>query len=206
MKIPNKIKNIIFDLGGVIMDLDIEKTRDAFSHMGFDESMFHLHETEDPNIFLQLERGIITENNFFSALQHLLEKPLPLSRLKTAWNEMIVDFQPQKIRLLQELKKQYRTFLVSNTNITHIERCNEILLRKYHISSLNDLFEKTYYSYKTGLRKPELTFFEFVIKQSSLNPSETLFIDDSQENVATARRTGMTVLLHPRNAPLVLEW
>ena len=205
MKIPNNIKNIIFDLGGVIMDLDIDKTRNALSLLGFDESMFHLHETDKDNIFILLERGLITENAFFSGLIQIIGSPLSVTRLKKAWNGMIADFQPKKIKLLQDLKPQYRTFLLSNTNTIHIQRCNEILKKKYHLSGLNELFEKTYYSYETGLRKPEPGFFRFVLEKSHLQPSETLFIDDSPEHIEAARHTGIITLLHKRNAPLDLE-
>ena len=205
MKIPNKIKNIIFDLGGVIMDLDIEKTKNALSRLGFNESMFHLHETpENHNIFILLERGLISEASFFSELKHRVERPVTAEQLKTAWNEMIVGFQPQKIKLLQDLKKEYRTFLLSNTNIIHIERCNEIISQNYHMTGLNELFEKTYYSFETGFRKPEPAFFDLILRKSDLIPSETLFIDHSSEHLETAHLLGINTLFHVRNAPLIL--
>lgn len=206
MKIPKNIKNIIFDLGGVVMDLDIEKTKKSLARLGFGESMFHLQEEpENKNIFILLERGIISETEFYSALKNIIGKPVTLEQLKTAWNEMIVDFQPQKIKLLQELKSKYRTFLLSNTNIVHIERCNEILAQKYHLSGLGELFEKTYYSYKTGLRKPESSIFELVLNSSNLVPSETLFIDDAAIHLETAEKLGINTLYLTRNAPLNLH-
>lgn len=187
------------------MDLDIEKTQSALSRLGFDESMFHLHEEpENKNIFILLERGLISETIFFSELKHMIGKPITTEQLKTAWNEMIVDFQPQKIKLLQCLRKKYRTFLLSNTNIIHIKQCNEIISKKYHISGLNELFEKAYYSYETGLRKPEPAIFEYVLNKSRLVPCETLFIDDSDEHLRTAQSLGIITLFHARNTPLTL--
>ena len=206
MKFPKNIKNIIFDLGGVVMDLDIEKTKKSLARLGFNESMFHLQEVpENKNIFILLERGIISETEFYSELKNIIGKPVTSEQLKTAWNEMILGFQPKKIRLLQELKSKYRTFLLSNTNIIHIARCNEILAQKYHLSGLDEMFEKTYYCYKTGLRKPETSIFEYVLHNSSLIPSETLFIDDSLIHLETAEKLGINTFYLTRNAPLILS-
>ena len=205
MKIPNQIKNIIFDLGGVIMDLDIEKTKKSLALLGFEESMFHLNDPEHNNIFVRLERGQVTEKAFFENLRKLTGKPVAENVLKEAWNGMIADFQLPKILLLQELRSRYRTFLLSNTNSIHIARCNEILHRKFHLTGLEDLFEKTYYSYETGWRKPEPEIFIYVLTHSHLKPEETLFVDDSQEHVDAARTLGLQTHLHPRNAPLTTE-
>ena len=205
-KIPKKIKNIIFDLGGVVMDLDIEKTKRALARLGFDESMFHLHNNGgEENVFLLLERGFIPEEVFFSRLKTIVGKPVSTKQLISAWNAMILGFNPLKIKLLLELKPKFRTFLLSNTNVIHIKRCNEIISGKYNMNSLNDLFEKTYYSYETGLRKPEPDIFELVIRENNLIPSETLFIDDSKEHLETARLLGIKTLLLERNASLTLD-
>jgi len=188
------------------MDLDIDRTKKSLSALGLQESMFHLNDTDNNNIFVQLEKGELTEHDFFIRLKEIIGKPLPDTVLKKVWNEMIVDFKASKIKLLQELRHRYHTFLLSNTNEIHIARCNEIIYRKYDIPSLDELFEKTYYSHVTGMRKPEPEIFEYVLHESKLNPSETLFIDDSAEHIKTAKESGMHVWLHVRNAPLEISW
>jgi len=199
MNIPANIHNIIFDLGGVVMDLDVEKSRRAFGALGFDEKAFHLQKDDGKNIFVLLETGKITEEEFFSRLQQLLPRPVSTATLREIWNLMIVDFSEEKIRLLQELRVRYRTFLLSNTNSIHIARCNAILQKKFGLNGLDDLFEKTYYSFTTGLRKPMPEIFELVLNDSGLVPAETLFIDDSEEHLETARKLGIVTWLMERN-------
>lgn len=203
MSIPAQIHNIIFDLGGVVMDLDVERSRRAFGALGFDEEAFHLQKDDGKNVFVLLETGKITEEEFFDSLRKMLPRPVTVDTLKEIWNRMIVDFREEKIRLLQELRVRYRTFLLSNTNSIHVEKCNAILREKFGIAGLEDLFEKTYYSHTTGLRKPMPEIFELVLRESGLEPSETLFIDDSEEHLAAARRLGIHTLLLERNGDLV---
>ncbi len=202
MDIPPQIRNIIFDLGGVVMDLDVERSKEAFGALGFDESSFHLQKDDGDNIFVLLETGRITEEEFFSRLKKALPRPVTTETLKEVWNLMIVDFREEKIRLLQELRGRYRTFLLSNTNSIHITKCNGILQEKFGLSGLEALFEKAYYSHTTGLRKPMPEIFELVLQENGLVPAETLFIDDSEEHLEAAKKLGIVTRGMERNSEL----
>jgi putative hydrolase of the HAD superfamily len=202
MNIPPQIRNIIFDLGGVVMDLDVERSKQAFGALGYDESAFHLQKDDGENIFVLLETGKITEAEFFSRLKKALPAEITTDTLREVWNRMIVDFREEKIRLLQELRPRYRTFLLSNTNSIHIEKCNGILQKKFGISGLEELFDKTYYSFTTGLRKPMPEIFGLVLQENGLKPEETLFIDDSEEHLAAAKKLGIVTRGMERNGEL----
>ena len=202
MDIPPQIHNIIFDLGGVVMDLDVERSKKGFGDLGFDESSFHLQKDDGENIFVLLERGRISSEEFFSRLKKALPRPVGTETLREVWNLMIVGFREEKIRLLQELRGRYRTFLLSNTNSIHIAKCNRLLQEEYGISGLEALFEKTYYSHTTGLRKPMPEIFELVLRENGLVPAETLFIDDSEEHLAAAKSLGIVTRWMERNGEL----
>jgi len=202
MNILPQVRNIIFDLGGVVMDLDVERSKRAFGALGYDEKAFHLQNDDGDNIFILLETGRITEEEFFRRLQEALPATVTTDTLQEVWNRMIVDFREEKIRLLQELRHSYRTFLLSNTNSIHIRRCNEILQEKFGLGALEDLFEKTYYSHTTGLRKPMPEIFELVLQENGLKPAETLFIDDSEEHLEAAAKLGIVTRWMERNGEL----
>ena len=107
---------------------------------------------------------------------------------------MIIDFPVERIRLLENLKKHYRTFLLSNTNEIHLLSYSA-LLKRLHGVELDSLFEKAYYSHLIGLRKPKPDIFEYVLKQQGLKAKETLFIDDLEENIKAAQRVGLQTYL-----------
>ena len=108
-----------------------------------------------------------------------------------AWNAILLDIPKERIELLLNLGKEYRIFMLSNTNSIHMIRMNQYLRNVFGINTYKDIFEKAYYSFEMGMRKPEREIFEFVLKDSGLNPSETLFIEDTQNNIDTARQLGI---------------
>ncbi len=202
MDIPEGIRNIIFDLGGVVMDLDIEASRRAFVELGFDGSAFHLQRDDGKNLFVLYETGKMDTSTFLARLGELLPADPGAAVLTDAWNRMIVGFREPKVRLLQTLRGRYRTFLLSNTNPLHVARCDALLREGYGLQGLSDLFDRTYYSFTTGLRKPMPEIFERVLRENALVPQETLFLDDSEEHVAAAQRLGIVTRLVPRNGEL----
>ncbi len=202
MNIPAGIRNIIFDLGGVVMDLDIEASRQAFVAMGFDGEAFHLQRDDGENIFVLFETGKMDERTFLRRLRELLPGHPGEERIREAWNRMIVGFREEKIRLLQALRERYRTFLLSNTNSLHVARCNELLRQDHGIGGLDELFEETFYSYELGLRKPTPEIFRVVLERKGLQAGETLFIDDSREHLAAAEKLGIVTRWMERNSDL----
>ena len=115
---------------------------------------------------------------------------------------MLIELPEHKFLWLNELRKHYTTMVLSNTNSAHIEKTNADLQERYNLSSLNDLFDRTYLSFEVGLRKPELAIFNHVIHDAHINPAETLFIDDLDKNVAAAQAVGINAILYKKGDDL----
>ncbi len=192
---PNTpIHNIIFDLGGVILNIDYNKTTNAFKSLGvkhFEELYSQQHAS---SLFKQLECGQITQEEFMVEMKKYSPENLTSEQITQAWNAMLLDFPPERIMLLKSLKTRYRTFLLSNTNAIHLEKVQQIYKDTMGEGSLEDCFEKAYYSHLIGLRKPNKEAYEFVINEQGLKPEETLFIDDTFPNIETAEALGIQTL------------
>ncbi|MCD6598831.1 MAG: HAD family phosphatase [Bacteroidales bacterium] len=196
-----EIRNIIFDLGGVLLDLDFDKTVKDFAEMGFTPEMYQFDQ-EHSRYFLKFETGKITPADFKNGIRELLnQKDLSDDVLDEAWNAMILGFQPEKIELLKELAKTHRIFLLSNTNVQH-EKIYSRMLKEVSGLEMKDLFEKYYYSHEVGLAKPDPAIFQLVLNENDLKPEETLYIDDSQQHIDTVQKLGMQGFLFPQNGDL----
>lgn len=184
------IKNVIFDLGGVLLDIDPDRTIQAFRQLGMPDLIkpggwgYH-HE-----VFLNMEQGLLTEEEFRQGIRELVFDRVTDSQVDAAWCAMIIDFPDAKIKLLQQLQQEHRLYLFSNTNSIHIAHFQRIFREKFGFS-LSDLFVKDYYSNEIGIRKPAPEAFKYVLGHAGLNPDETLFIDDSDQNILGALQTGM---------------
>lgn len=202
-----EIKNIIFDLGGVLLNLDIQKTADAFAQMGVKEfrKLFALGHAA--SFFKEYEVGSITDDQFIDALQNLAGQPSDRSAVIAGWNAMLGDFPAERIELLIQLKQKYRLFLFSNTNAIHLASFQQTYSHAFSGSLLDDLFEKAWYSHNIRLRKPDVKAFEYVLSDKQLLPHETLFIDDALVNVEGARAAGIQGLhLEPGKSVLDIDW
>jgi len=186
------IKNIIFDLGGVIMNIDFKKTEEAFHLLGLENFSDHISQFHITDFFEKYETGMLSDEDFVKGLHKLSGKDIPTEKIIAAWNALLLDFPPKRIDLLKKLKTQYRTFLLSNTNSIHHDEFQERLKREQGVY-LEDLFEKTYYSHVANLRKPEAAIFELVLNDNKLVPSETLFVDDTASNFPQAEKLGIQV-------------
>ena len=173
----SKINAIIFDLGGVIINLDINNTITEFNKLSsvpFESLFTQLQQTP---IFDLFDKGLVNENDFFSELKTVLNGNPTDEQMIFAWNAMLLDFPKHRLDLLMTLKSKYRLFLLSNTNETHITAFEKSLYKEHQYKNLEPFFEKVYYSCRMGMRKPDTEIFESVLKENNLNPSETLFID-----------------------------
>ena len=192
-KIPNleSIKNIIFDLGGVLLNIDIRLTFDSFKKLGV-EKMDNLYkELVNTRFFDDFEKGFISYSDFRNELRKFFNKSLSDDVIDAAWNKMLIDFPANRIEMLFKLKNKYRTFLLSNTNEVHCLIFNKMLNKNYDIKKINDLFEKVYFSQEIHMRKPEMEVYEYVLNDSNLLPNETLFIDDVFENIEASAQLGI---------------
>lgn len=187
-----KIKNIIFDLGGVIIDLDPQATIRAFNGLveglAFDKIYTQTHQTD---LFDKLDKGFIQPKHFFDSLAQLIGFKGEQVLLEAAWNAMLLKVPARRLDLLIALKPRYRTFLLSNTCEPHIDYFERELYEDHGVRNFEDYFEKVYYSCRMGLRKPQTEIFERVLNENKLNAEETLFIDDSLQHVEGAKKCGI---------------
>ena len=194
----SEIKNIIFDLGGVIINLDTTKTISEFnklSKLPFEAIYTQLQQS---TIFDLFDKGLISENDFFKELKMLTQSTASESELKLAWNAMLLDFPSNRLNLLTKLKPHFRLFLLSNTNETHITEFDKTLFETQQYKNLEPFFEKVYYSCRMKMRKPDVEIFDFVLAENGLNASETVFIDDTPHHVQGALKTGIKAYLLPK--------
>ena len=185
------IKNIIFDLGGVILNIDYHLTINAFKQLGFDDFDKLFTKAQQTGVFDKLDKGLVTPAEFRDGIRQLANKPFTDEQIDNAWNAMLLDFPTPRLKLLEQIHNQYRTFLLSNTNQIHIEVYNQILHNTFGVKNLSHFFEKEYYSHEIHMRKPDAEIFEFIIHQNELRAEETLFIDDSEQHIMGAKSVGI---------------
>ena len=187
------IKNILFDLGGVLLNLDMGKTRTAFANLGWKEENWKGITQSGYLIFENLEIGVDSPVQFREKIRNVLPGNPSDAEIDHAWNAMLIDFPAGIVDYLTELKEKYRLYLLSNTNELHVRRFEQIFEKAYGYS-ISRLFEKCYYSNEIGFRKPNVEAFLAVLKDASINPAETLFVDDLQHNTDAAKTLGIKVL------------
>jgi putative hydrolase of the HAD superfamily len=187
------IKNIVFDLGGVIVDIDIARTLDAFARLdirGLQPENIHPRQT---GFFLEYELGNLTNEAFTAAIRDRYDcTGVTDETIRAAWNALLLDPDPAQFALLDGLRPHYRVFLLSNTNPWHIERLSE----RYRALTGGDFeshFDACFYSHRLHLRKPDRRIYEAVIAAAGIEPSKTLFIDDNAGNFTGAVETGLQV-------------
>jgi glucose-1-phosphatase len=185
-------KNIIFDLGGVVLNIDFKKTEAAFKLLGWDSFSDYISQFHITDLFEDYETGKIDDLQFVNGISELMGKAANNENIIEAWNALLLDFPRERISLLKNLKGSFRTFLLSNTNAIHLREFQQRLHEKEGVY-LEDLFEKTYYSHVVKMRKPSAEIFELVLRENNLVPEETLFIDDTASNFEEATRMGIHV-------------
>lgn len=188
------IKNIIFDLGGVIINIDYNLTVKAFQKLGIDNFDKIYSQLKQTDLFDKFEVGEVSADEFRAQLLEYMPTKVSIQQIDSAWNALLLDVPPKRIELLSQLSKKYRLFLLSNTNDIHIQEFGTILQQQYGFKDLSHLFEQLYYSYTIGYRKPNKEAFAYVLDSNKLLAQETLFIDDSPQHIEGAKRLGIQTL------------
>lgn len=184
------IKNIVFDLGGVIITLSREEAVRRFKAIGLDSAEELLDPYHQKGVFLALEEGRISREEFYQEVNKLAGKQLAPADIDYALYGFLVDLPAYKLEMLEELRKKYKLYLLSNTNPIIMEWAHTPALWGYP-KVLKDYFDKMYLSYEMGATKPARSIFEQLIADSGIIPEETLFIDDGPANVQIGRELGM---------------
>jgi epoxide hydrolase-like predicted phosphatase len=193
--IPPHIRNLIFDLGGVILNLSVPSTLNqlaSLTGLPLEKIMESYASREE---FIQYEKGLIGDAEFRSALRSIYRFNGDDTVIDNCWNAMLLDIPPTRIAQLNDLKTRYRTFLLSNTNAIHVKCFSEGLSKHHGLASLDNLFEKVYYSHELNMRKPDPEIYAHVLKENQLEANETLFLDDNAKNIEGARSVGIETML-----------
>ena len=185
-----QLKNIIFDLGGVLLNIDYQKTKLSFEELGFNEFDKMYSQYSADMLFSELETGKVSNENFLDYLVKAGDGKITSQQITRAWNAMLLDFRLASLDFLEGLSRKYKLYLLSNTNAIHLQAFNEIFKKETGKPSLDAYFTKAYYSNDIGYRKPNEDIFEFVLKDAGIIAGETLFIDDSYNNIETAKKMG----------------
>tara|TARA_B100000886_G_C20410470_1_gene486784 strand:- start:1396 stop:2031 length:636 start_codon:yes stop_codon:yes gene_type:complete len=195
------IKNILFDLGGVLFHIDYNKTIQKFNSLGIKNFHEHYSQKEQNTLCDSLEVGKISFDNFIKSIKTIIPGRSE-KEIINAWNAMLIGMPKENIDLLKNISKRYRLYLLSNTNIIHIDYINKYLFKNYQLKSLNPLFSKVYLSHEIGMRKPDVSTFEWVIKDANILARETLFIEDSIQHIENAQKVGIQTHLWKSNESL----
>ncbi len=186
----NSFDAIIFDLGGVIINLDYQLTIEAFKKLGIDNFEEMYTQAKQNNLFDDYETGKISSQHFINSLLPFLPSGTSANKVVHAWNAMILDFPKKRLELLDQLNSKYRVFLLSNTNDIHLQAVNRSLANTTD-RKLESYFEKVYLSHEVKLRKPHKEIFELVCTEQNLSPETTIFIDDTIGHVNGANSIGL---------------
>ncbi len=195
---PQKYDSIIFDLGGVLYDIDVQRTKNAFAELGLSDfnKLYTLKEQVD--LFDSLEKGLIDENGFVEGINNMSGAGFSPADVKHAWNALLIGVPKENIDLLKRLRTEgYKLYLLSNTNILHYGSIQNEIHKNFGLDSLDELFDKAYISYKIGMRKPDLEIYQHVIRD--IGPSRTIFIDDNEDNVKASIAAGLPAVLKPKH-------
>lgn len=188
MKKP--LKNILFDMGNVLFSIDYKKTEDAFVALGYGNFSEMYSQFTADDLFEKLETGNISTDEFYTKMIAAHPKEINEEQITTAWNGMLLHWRMESLAFLKTLAKDYNLYLLSNTNEIHLTAVNNLLLQQTGKESIDDLFTKAYYSHKINFRKPNKDVYEFIAKDAGIDPEETLFIDDLENNIEAAAQVG----------------
>ena len=179
------IKNIIFDFGAVLIPIDESRTWQEFESLGATKDLAHQEET-----FHSFEKGELSKEKFLKKIQPYFFRKIFPPELASGWNAMLKPLPSDRKDFLKKLKKEYRIFLLSNTNELHIAHIKSVA-GPFEYKQFTAQFEKVYYSHELGMRKPDSEIYEMVLKENDLKPEETLYVDDGKKHISNAKKLGI---------------
>ena len=187
MNITTKdINTIIFDFGGVLLNLDMQACLTAFKQLGGDTINEYLDPYKQNGLFLEFEEGKISTSDFFERLQKIVGNNATVKELETAYLSFLGEIPSYKLDLLLQLRKKYKVYMLSNINQFIFEYCKKTYFETdNHV--FEDYFDKAYLSYEIGICKPDRRIFDYMIADARLTPQHCLYIDDSEKNIETAK-------------------
>jgi len=186
-------KNLIFDLGNVLYDIDFVKMYSAFEALGIPNFENHFTLNKSDPLFFDLEKGIINEDEFCVGFNALCNLNLHKQQIIAAWNALLVGYRKESIDWVKANNGKYATYLYSNTNQIHYDHFIPQFSQEIG-GNFQNLFKTPYFSHKMGQRKPDPASFLHILEKEGLVAEETLFIDDNEPNVIAAASVGLQIL------------
>jgi FMN phosphatase YigB (HAD superfamily) len=186
-------KNLIFDLGNVLYDIDFTKMYAAFDELGIPNFENHFTLNKSDQIFFDLELGLISEQQFCEGFNALYNLDLQKQQIIAAWNSLLIGYRKESIEWVKKHNGKYATFLYSNTNQIHYDYFIPQFDQEMG-GNFENLFKTPYFSHKMGQRKPDPASFMHILEKEGLIAEETIFIDDNEPNVIAAASVGLQVL------------
>jgi glucose-1-phosphatase len=190
-----EIKNIILDIGGVLIDLDYYKSYSAFEKIGLSNFEKLFNPIYQSQLFQLYETGKLNTSQFISELKTISKKDNADFEIIEAWNAMLLNIPQSRVNTLLRLKGKYKCFLLSNINPLHEAKFKQEVQKVINWNGFVDIFENIYLSYKVGMRKPDSNFYHLVLNENRLKAHETLLIDDSNLNINGAIQCQINTIL-----------
>jgi putative hydrolase of the HAD superfamily len=193
-----KFKAVIFDFGNVIINIEFQRIYQTFSKLTSKPIAYIEKRITEEQIFRRYESGQFTDEEFREIIRQTLCFALSDKEIDTAWNAILLDIPTERIDLINNIRKKYPVYLLSNTNNIHISASNNYLNEAHGIKNLDVLFDKLYLSYEMGLWKPDTEIYYEVLRSINLEPNQVIFFDDNLQNIESAKAIGMqTILVEP---------
>jgi len=195
---PQNFKNILFDLGGVILDINVQATLKQFYEMGFPAELMQYPESMSTDVFFKYQTGKLDTVGFRNAIRKIAGVDMSDEAFDRAWNAMLVRIPEERTELIQRLSERYGLYMLSNTSPLHV-KVFEPMYQQAAGVSMHQVFNKIYYSHEIGWHKPDDEAWEYVIKDSGIRPEETLFLDDNIHNIKASQGLGFQAIhIHER--------
>lgn len=194
------MKNILFDLGGVILDINIQATLKHFYELGFPSELLQYPNNMTSDLFFRYETGKIGTVEFRNEIRRISGQDVSDEELNEAWNAMIVRIPEKRTRLLDKLTERYDLYMLSNTSALHAPVFEQMYFEVAG-KPMKDLFKKVYYSFEIGCHKPDYEAWKHVISDAGIVPQETLFLDDNIHNIKASQELGFQAIhIHERTS------
>ncbi len=197
-----EIENIIFDFGGVILDIDPKLTVSEFQKLGCEDVERLQSDEFYREIILKFEKGLVSSDEFRDRIRKFLNMKLTDEQINNAWNTLLSRLEKERIQTLEAVKKHYALYMLSNSNAIHYDFFVQDLKDHFGYEDFDALFRKAYFSYKLHMHKPNTDIYHYVIRQENIIPEKTLFIDDRADNIEGAQKAGLKTY-HLKNGEIM---
>jgi len=198
MKHFSNISTLIFDFGGVLIDLDMNQSILNFKKLGVENVENYLSNFGQSGFFMQLEKGKISAEEFRSEIRKMTTNTITDKEIDDAWNAFLVRIPSEKLDIVYQLRKKFRVIMLSNTNAIHFPYAERTFF-SYKNRSIDEYFDKCYRSYDMKMAKPDAEIFEAILSQEQVAPNQCLLLDDGPKNIEQAQKLGFqTYFIDPK--------